>query len=234
MTEQDLLTQAWSLEYEKKGIPSSFRKDPSKPVIEFITSLKNYKHLGHIAADLGSGQGRNSFYLASECFEVTSIDLIPENAALINRWAQTQNLKIEAFSQSVTDPWPIQENSLDVAIDVFCYKHILTKEKQRRYRKELWKALKPEGIYFISLASEQDGFYGPLLETSPNREEKAIIDPFSGIASFLYSTQSLKEEFSDLFEIIEMKEQTSESPMHGTLYARRMINATFKKRHLFL
>jgi SAM-dependent methyltransferase len=227
-----IIKSAWEEEYKKKGIPSSFRKDPTKPVIEFVSWLKEKNNLvGDIAADIGCGLGRNSFYLASQGFKVTSIDLVEENVRVINTEAKKNHLPIRAYGLDASTTWPMILDSLDVVIDVFCYKHIVDKEKQSKYRYELSRTLKKEGFYFISLASKSDGFYGPLLKDAANQDENLIVDPYSKIPSFLYSTEELIEEFSDFFDVVEIREQTSLSPMHGKEYSRNVINAIFKKKH---
>lgn len=73
----DSIKLAWEEEYQRKGIPSSFRKDPAKPVIEFLAWLKKQKNLsGNLAADIGCGLGRNSFYLASlSVYELFHIEI---------------------------------------------------------------------------------------------------------------------------------------------------------------
>lgn len=222
---------AWDEEYKRKGIPSSFRKDATKPVIEFMGWLKQREGFTQgLAADIGCGRGRNSFYLASQGFQVIGIELLEENVDAINTEAKLSHLPVQAFALDAANKWPMAPNSLDIVIDVFCYKHIVDKEKQAKYRCELWQSLKASGFYFISLASEHDGFYGPLLEKSTNLNEKLVIDPYSNIASFLYSEESLIKEFSDFFEMLEVKEQISTSPMYEKEYSRRVINAIFKKR----
>lgn len=228
----ETLKQAWTEEYKRKGIPSSFRKDPSKTVVEFISWLKKERPLiqGQTAADIGCGLGRNSFYLASEGFKVTGIDLLEENARAINSEALTHNVSVEAFALDASNDWPIAPESLDIAIDVFCYKHIVNKQSQAKYRRQLENSLKASGFYFISLGSVHDGFYGPLLETSTNPVEKLIVDPHSNIPSFLYSMEDLTAEFSDSFKIIQIAEQASTSPMYGKEYSRRVINAILQKR----
>lgn len=230
MDEIDPIKLAWSEEYRRKGIPSSFRKDPTKPLIEFIAWLRNRRDfVGKVAGDIGCGLGRNSFYLASEGFKVIGLDLLKDNAKAVNTESELQNLPIYIFAQDASSEWPMEANSLDIVIDIFCYKHIVNKSKQAKYRYELWKALKPTGFYFISLASENDGFYGPLLETSMNRADKLILDPYSNICSFLYSKEDLEREFSDYFEILEINEKTSTSPMYDKEYTRKVLNAIFKK-----
>lgn len=224
------LKEAWIKEYKRKGIPSSFRKDATKPVVEFISWYKKHRDFKKgFAGDIGCGLGRNSFYLAAEGFSVTGIDLLEDNVNAVNKEAKLNNLPIEAFALDAATTWPMSTESLDVVIDVFCYKHIVSKDRQAKYRKELWRCLKSDGLFFISLASEHDGFYGPLLKNSPNVVDKLVIDPHSKIPSFLYSTEGLSKEFSDSFELIQLKEQISSSPMYGKEYARRVINAVFRK-----
>lgn len=164
----DKSTIAWAAEYKKQGIPSSFRKEPTRAVTEFTSWIGNKDMSGNVAVDLGCGRGRNSFYLANCGFSVTAIDLLQENADAINEQAMLLKLPIHAIAQDVSEQWPIAPHSLDIAIDVFCYKHITCKQAQKNYRNELWKALQPNGFYFISLASVHDGFYGPLLVDSPS------------------------------------------------------------------
>lgn len=229
MDSNHFLKEAWEKEYSKKGIPSSFRKDPSEPVVKFVNWLKHKKNDGILAADIGCGLGRNSFYLASQGFKVIGLELLEKNVNTINKESKLNNLDVQAISQDVTSNWPMAVHSQDIVIDIFCYKHIVDKQKQAKYRKELSRVLKSSGFYFISLASENDGFYGPLLKDLPTNKEKLVVDPQSRISSFVYSIQSLAEEFSDFFEAIEIKEETSQSPMYGKEYTQRVINAILKK-----
>lgn len=50
-----------------------------------------------------------------------------------------------------------------------------------------------------------------------------------GIPSFLYSFENLRNEFSDFFEALEIKEEASVSRIYGKEYPRRVLNAIFKK-----
>ncbi len=226
----DSIRAAWSEEYRRKGIPSSFRTSPTQVIIEFVSWIKQKGLKDGAAADIGCGQGRNSFYLAKQGFHVTAIDLLRENIEIVAKYAQFNNLPISAYAQNVASKWPVISNTLDIAVDIFCYKHIVEKEGQKQYRNALWEALKPEGYFLLSLASENDGFYGPLLQTSTNPKEKLIIDPYSNISSFLYSQMDLSLEFSDLFELLEAQEKSSVSPMYGKEYQRKVLNVVFRKR----
>jgi SAM-dependent methyltransferase len=225
------ISAAWVQEYEKQGIPSSFRKDPARSVVEFVSWIeKKQGQKNQHVADLGCGRGRNSFYLASRGFSVIAIDFLQSNIDAVKEEAVHFKGSIAAFAQDVSIHWPIEPSSLDFAIDVFCYKHIISKEAQKNYRLELWKALKPGGLYFISLASVHDGFYGPLLDNSPSPMEKMVIDPYANIASYLYSIEDLSREFADLFTVIEASEKISTSPMHGRDYTRNVLNVILQRR----
>ena len=225
----EALTKVWSEEYQRKGIPSSFRKDPTRALVEFIQWYQNKKLPPGCVADIGCGQGRNSFYLAAEGFTVTALDLLQGNADIINEEAKKRHLPICAYGQDASTEWPIRDSSLDIAVDVFCYKHIVDKEAQKAYRSELWRALKSGAYYFISLASINDGFYGLLLGTSLDPARKLIVDPHSQIPSFLYGLDDLVGEFSDKFNLVEAEEKRSTSPMYGKEYSRSVLNCIFKK-----
>lgn len=146
--------RAWEHEYQKQGIPSSFRNTPARVVTEFYSWLKRQNFKGSQAADLGCGRGKNSIYLASNGFSVTALDLLKETSDYVAHQANLMKLPIVAHAQNVSNPWPITTNSLDIAIDIFCYKHVTNKDSQRLYREELARTLKPTGYYFVSLASE--------------------------------------------------------------------------------
>ena len=221
--------RAWECEYQKQGIPSSFRNTPARVVTEFYSWLQRLNFKGSQAADLGCGRGRNSFYLASNCFSVTALDLLKENTDYVSDQAHSMKLPILACAQNLSSSWPITTNSLDIAIDIFCYKHITDKSSQTLYRKELARTLKPDGYYFLSLASDNDGFYGPLLINSPAANYKLVLDPYAQIESYLYSISDVIQEFADYFIVIEADEQESQSPMHGKEYARKVLNFIMKK-----
>ncbi len=231
LTSESKIYSMWEKEYKKKGIPSSYRKEASQVVLDFMHFCQGKGVSPGNAVDIGCGRGRNSFYLASLGYSVIAMDLLQSNIDIVNDESKHKKLPILAYAQDVSQRnWPIQENSQDIVMDIFCYKHVPSKKKQRIYREQLWKVMRGSAYYFISLASINDGFYGPLLSFSKDLKQNYIIDPYSNIPSFLYSIEELILEFSDLFRIIEAKEKHSTSPMYGTVYSRAVINAIFQKK----
>ena len=223
-------TELWQKEYQSKGIPSSYRQDPTKILTKFVSFLhKNNIHSGK-AIDLGCGRGRNAFYLAEHGYSVICMDLVEENVTFINQKADERKIPLRAYCKSITSPWPVKNKELDIAIDIFCYKHIVSKEAQKQYRKHLKASLKDHGYYLLSLAADDDGFYSPLLANSENPSLKLIVDPYSQIRSFLYSIDEITNEFSDVFNVIDASKDESISPMHGKEYKRQVINVIFQKK----
>lgn len=223
-------SQLWQKEYQAKGIPSSFRKDPTKVLVSFVNFLRSREIQRGTALDLGCGKGRNAFYLAQLGYQVICLDFVKENIQAIHQKAQQSSLTIQAYCQDITMPWPVTSQQCDIAIDIFCYKHLPNKEAQKRYRHYLAAALKEKGYYLLSLASVKDGFYGPLLSTSPDPSSKLVIDPYSQIASYLYTQEELIQEFSDTMEVIHIHTTSSISPMHGKEYSREVITAIFQRK----
>lgn len=221
--------ELWSEEYARQGIPSSFRKEATKVVMQTISLLAERGIKSGMALDLGCGKGRNAFFLAANGFDVIALDFVSENVAWINATAKEVKIPIHAHCQSVVDPWPVRPDQVDFAIDIFCYKHIVDKNGQAKYRQNLISALKKGGYYLISLAADDDGFYGPLLSCSPDIKCKAILDPYSHIGSFLYSLDEIIAEFSGDFIVVKMENARSVSPMHGKEYPRSVLNVLFQK-----
>ncbi len=220
----------WKIEYERRGIPSSFRLTPTKHVVDFCDFLKKQGIVAGHALDLGSGKGRNGFFLAQRGYTVDALELIPANVAYINQEASREGLFVNAKEQDLSNPWSCESACYDFAIDIFCYKHIVSKAGQAHYRNELKRCLKKKGYFLINCAADDDGFYGPLLQSSKNPSIKYIEDPFSGIPSLLYNLEEIIIEFSSFLELVEAKKVSSESPMYGKEYTRSVLSLIFQNR----
>jgi len=223
------LEKHWLKEYSKKGIPSSFRKKPSGAVTYFYDFLEKQGKTGGRILDLGCGKGRNSIFFAKNGWEAYSIDFVPEVIDELKNHAKKNNLKLTAMCQSVTEKMPFPENHFDVVIDIFCYKHQTDKQNQKKFRNELYRILKKDGLYLLSLAGEDDGFYGPLLKNSTDKKNKLIVDPVTKVPSFLYSKQDVEKEFAD-FEIIDFQHKKKIGKMHGREYERSTLIFIMKKK----
>lgn len=213
----------WSQEFENKGIPSSFRQTPSNSVIWFEEYLKTQMLKPGRLLDLGAGKGRNAVHLAKNGFQLSCLDLITENITQIKQ----ENPSIDARVHDLSTPLPYPDEQFDYAIDVFCFNHLTETNGIQNYLKELKRVLKKRGIYHLSLASVDDGFYGPLLATSANPQAHLVTDPHISIQSLLYTRKEVEKLFSG-FSLLEFYEKRNIGPMHGKLYARCVLSFIFE------
>ncbi|CUI17050.1 hypothetical protein PNK_1438 [Candidatus Protochlamydia naegleriophila] len=218
----------WQKEYEQKGIPSSYKIEPSQTISEFNLFLKQHNVASGRLLDLGCGKGRNAFFLAQQGYEIDCIDFIPANIRFIEEEAEKRCQPIKSYCQSVCAPFPFKEKTFDAAIDIFCYKHQVDERMRFQYRCELHRVLKETGFYTLSLASYQDGFYGPL-RNNLSQTKNVVIDPYTSIPSILFGKEDIEQEFYPHFKLVAINERHSHSEMHGKLYSRSILDVIMKK-----
>jgi SAM-dependent methyltransferase len=228
-------TVNWRREYDRKGIPSSFKSEPSGSLQNFMALLRERDCRKGKAIDIGAGTGRNSMYLASQGFDVVALELVPELVELLSSSSSTAGKtlpgRIEAHCHDVTTPpWPLASESCEVAVDAFCYKHQATEEAKRNYRQELARVVKLEGYYLLTLAGIDDGYYAQFLKESPDAERHVIVDPENEILSILYTREEIEREFSEYFVVVEYVHRRRRSMMHGAIYDRSTHMFIFQRR----
>jgi SAM-dependent methyltransferase len=224
----------WAAEYKSKGLPSSFRHEPSGAVCEFVESIlrMGVNPERSVAVDAGCGTGRNSLYLANRGFTVYALDRLPELISTLheNAKAAALELRLHAICADVGEVWPVASGSASVAIDTFCYKHLMTAEARLTYRQELTRVLQSGGVYLLTLASIDDGYYGELPFEPIGNGMRAITDPANRIASVLYERAAIESCFRGDFAVIRHAEKRKPGPMHGGVYDR--VTHTFVMRRV--
>ena len=215
--------ELWLKEYlSNKGIPSSVKTSPSGSVKWFMKFLKSKGITSGNVLDLGCGKGRNSLFFAKNGFSVSAIDFVPE---IVNDLAgKTKGSNISCFCQSVAEKLPFASDSFDVIIDVYCYRYLLSESKQENYRKELFRVLKKNGHYLLSLANIDDSFFGSLVVEDTN----IITDPVTGLKSVLYTEDMIRNSFKG-FKIVLFENKKQKGSMHGTNYNRSALNFVMTK-----
>lgn len=209
------LSTLWKREYERGGIPSSYRTEPSSVVSDFFQEYLKEKHAPmNVVADIGCGLGRNSLFFAQKGAMVYAMDIVAENIAQLQKYAAENELKIIAVCGDITEALPIPDKSVDIVMDVFCYKHQVDDKKREFYRRELCRVMKDTGYCLLSLAGKEDGYYGSL----PRVEDK-IIDPHTEVGSVLFDPEDIKREF-DGYIIKKMQTVRKEGVMHRETYMR--------------
>jgi SAM-dependent methyltransferase len=207
----------WELEYQEGGIPSSVRRQPSNVVIEFQNFLRTTVPESRTALDIGCGTGRNSFYLAREGFAVTAIDYVQAQVDQIAH--NIEGLNIRPICCDIAEPWPFEANSFDVAIDCFCFKHLIHGAAVANYVKELSRTMRCGGYYLLFLAAKEDGYYMQYPVREQSGRGTVIIDPENRIASRLYDIDEIKTLFRE-HELVFTATKHGENIMHRKKYER--------------
>ncbi|HTU47203.1 MAG TPA: class I SAM-dependent methyltransferase [Bryobacteraceae bacterium] len=224
MAGKRFLSTLWAAEYETRGLPSSFRQEPSGAVRDFVPMALDLgiQPQESIAIDLGCGTGRNSLYLAEQGFTVCAIDIVPELISRLRTKAEATGVgsRLQAICGTVSEPWPVDDGVATVAIDTFCYKHLMDSEDRAVYRRELARVFKPGGLFLLTLASTEDGYYGSLPYRSLSPGMHAIRDPANGIESVLYERMAVEERFASDFSVVQYREKKKPGQMHGSEYDR--------------
>ena len=221
----------WKNEYEKRGIPSSFRSDPSGSVEYFFGFISDRaRTIGYDlehkkCLDIGCGTGRNAVYLSQKGLMVTAMDFVRSHINNINKM-QVSN--IVGVCHDVSKAWPFQNNEFDFAVDTFCFKHQIPIQDKNVYKQELLRTPNSGGIFLLTLAGDDDGYYSSFLSESPELDRKVIIDPMNGIPSVLYSKDDIVREF-EMFRLMDYVHKVKPSVMHGREYIRTTHLFIFQK-----
>jgi SAM-dependent methyltransferase len=205
----------WKGEYERHGIPSSYRTEPSSVVSDFFYKfLAERRAPTNVVADIGCGLGRNSLFFAQRGATVYAIDIVAENIAQLQKYAADNGLSIIAVCGDITDTLAIPDKSVDIVMDVFCYKHQVDDKKREFYRRELCRVMKDTGYYLLSLAGKDDGYYGSLSKVGDT-----VVDPHTGVGSVLFDPEDIRREF-DGYIIKKIQTVRKEGVMHKENYLR--------------
>ncbi len=105
--------------------------------------------------DAGCGGGRNLIYFLRSGFNVFAVDQNPEAVEQIKHLSKilAPNLPPENFQVSTVEKMPFSDNCFDWVISNAVL-HFAENERQfNEMLTEMWRVLKPQGIFFARLAS---------------------------------------------------------------------------------
>lgn len=224
---------AWDREYERQGIPSSHRDEPSG-VLRWALSNLPYLVNGPVrsAVDLGCGTGRNAIALSDAGVnKISAMDFSSTALEVARKRAGAD--RVNFLQGDVTKPLPFETGAFDLATDIFVYFHQLPDVDRARYRREIYRVLKPGGALLVSLATKNDGYYascatGPLKDI--NSSVRLTWDPIAQVGNILLSYEQLFAEFSDLFEFEMSWIKRKAGQMHGVAYSRETVATLWRAK----
>jgi SAM-dependent methyltransferase len=232
---------SWDLEYLDRGIPSSWKDEPSNVVIWGVSNL-NWLGISlgdqDQVLDVGCGSGRNSVALAqrNRCH---AIGLDCSRKAISSAWArlaasdQTTRSLVTFLHRDIRERLPLADGCATLCIDIFVYFHLLDAVDRARYRLELKRVLRKGGALLLSLATVEDGYYADCPEQpdfSLRSGAPVVLDERVGVGNIMHSLESLSVEFSDTFKLRMAWDKITVGPMHGRLYRRATLATLWQCR----
>jgi SAM-dependent methyltransferase len=217
----------WQAEYETAGIPSSVRNQPSSIVRDFI-QLVELKNKCERSLDIGCGSGRNTKFLAESGYESYGVDFESKQIERLNS-DPNKNDKCHFSVADIRKPWAFPDNYFSLAIDTYCFKHLITNEDIQNYNDELSRVMSPDSYYLIFFATKNDSYYKKFPVDVDSSLGLVIQDPGNQIYSKLYDIEEIIALFEN-FECVHSGIKKAENSMHGSLYQRESGFICFKRK----
>jgi len=146
----------------------------------------------------GVGYGRNAKIFCDNGFNVNGIEI---SQTAIDLAKSKNGLNIDIHQGSVTE-MPFDRITYD---GIFCYAliHLLNLNERKKFLKDCFNQLKPNGYMIFTVVSKKASMYGNGKQLSKDRFEI-----MKGLNVFFYDTDSVKQEFGQfgLEEFTEIDE----------------------------
>ncbi|NTU99369.1 class I SAM-dependent methyltransferase, partial [Candidatus Falkowbacteria bacterium] len=110
----------WEREYRQPQLVTK-GEEPQKDVLRLLKDLRRKHGVvfdGLSVLDLGSGTGRNSNHLASLGARVVGVEIAPTAVRLARTRAIELGVTVQYYEQSMADALPLDDSSVDLAIDI--------------------------------------------------------------------------------------------------------------------
>ncbi|MDQ3018268.1 MAG: methyltransferase domain-containing protein [bacterium] len=214
--------QAWEKEYKNPKLVSN-SNEPQLDFKHFVKWLRKDQKLqleGLHVLDLGSGTGKNSIFLAERGCKVIGIEISDTAITLANQRAKKEaGVDIKFIKSSIGESWPIEDTSVDCAIDVVS-SNSLDEEERNIYSKELKRVIKPGGYVFVkALCKDGDKNALNLLHKFPGKEKDTYILPEVGITERVFNRADIETFYKD-FSILRVERKTSYTMLSGKPFKR--------------
>lgn len=212
----------WEREYRDPKLVTKDAK-PQKAVLRYLKELKKKDGLDfsqiHVL-DLGCGTGRNSNYLASRGATVTGIEISHTALELARERAKQEKLAVSYVKQSMGEPFPLEDNSIDLILDITS-SNSLNESERSIYLEECARVLKPGGHFFVrTLAKEGDKNARELIKRSPGPEKDTYVNSTLGLTERVFTKEDFMQLYSPHFQMQSAVKTTSYTRFEGQSYKR--------------
>jgi SAM-dependent methyltransferase len=149
------LSEFWNKVYSSDD--SFFGDEPSSFAI--LCNEEFQKHNVKRILELGSGQGRDTFYFASKGIEVYTIDSSKVAVGAVSKFAIEKILPIHVSTFDARTSLPFDASYFDAVYSHMFYNMRFTCEEITMLFKEVNRISKNGGFHFFSVRSDHDALY---------------------------------------------------------------------------
>ncbi len=214
--------QVWDNEYKQSRLLAK-ENLPSSDVVRFVQFLRKEKKIdinNLNVLDLGSGMGRNSFYLSDLGASVIGIEISKTALKIAGDNAVNDGLNIKYIKQSIGEEFPVQDQTQDILLDIVS-SNSLSEAEREIYLAESNRVLKKEGYFFVkALCKDGDENAKYLIKNFPGKEKDTYIMPELKVEERVWTKQDITDFYSKFFKVVKLDKKTTYSRMNNRVYKR--------------
>lgn len=152
--------------------------------------------------DAGFASGRHLVYLTEQGFDVSGFDYSEESIKFATRWLKHEGLlsRVDIKKADMLN-LPYKNNSFDIFIEIGMIEHFFWEDREKAIA-EVYRVLKPGGIFFFNVKKIGDYLIGGGPETEKNTY--LINEPFIQNTPFHFFAESELKELLKMFRDTEL------------------------------
>lgn len=225
----------WNKEYRNNKLMMGDK--PQKSFLRFISFVKKdikkntgiFSFLNLKILDLGSGNGKNSIFLAKKGCDVLGFDFSQDAILLANKLKEEskkeikiQGGKVDFINNAIDSKFNISSDTFDIALDVTS-SNSLNQKGREIYLSETYRVLKKDGYFFArGLLKDGDKNAKYLLKNFHSKEYDTYTIPSFELSERVFLKNDLLKFYSSKFKILKFEKET-----HYTTYDNKKYKRNF-------
>jgi tellurite methyltransferase len=179
----------------------------------------------HRALDVGSGQGRDAIYLASQDIAVTALDFSQAGMAFLTQYARAHSLHIQtSVADAATYAYPAEEYDLVTATTLFDH---LSADEQSAVAEGMMHALRPGGVGHVMVFTRDDPGYHVRIEHEETFRSR-MSETAEAVEHYFTNAQELEALFHGM-DVLECQSYTYMDDTHGPIHDHCVAYILFRK-----
>ena len=169
--------------------------------VEYVTTMRyihRYLTPGMRVLEIGAGTGRYSVTLAAEGYDVTAVELIPHNLAILNA-KRTPEMRLTALQGNALDLSMLPPEPFDLVLLLGPMYHLYQEAEKQQALVEALRLTRPGGVLMVAYCIAEGTMIDYVFRQGHCAEvlEKGMMDP---------ETFALFSEPKDLFEMVRRED----------------------------